>query len=41
MNKNEKEYMEKQFAKTVKACDAVAKKRPYVKEFAVLKKDKF
>lgn len=41
MNKNEKEYMDKQFAKTVKACDAVAKKRPYVKEFAVLKKDKF
>ena len=41
MNKNEKEYMDKQLAKTVKACDAVAKKRPYVKEFAVLKKDKF
>ena len=41
MNKNEKEYMDKQFSKTVKACDAVAKKRPYVKEFAVLKKDKF
>ena len=41
MNKNEKEYMDKQFAKTVKACDAVAKKNPYVKEFAVLKKDKF
>lgn len=37
----EKEYMEKQFAKAVKACEAVAKKRPYVKEFTVLKKDKF
>ena len=37
----EKEYVEKQFAKAVKACEAVAKKRPYVKEFTVLKKDKF
>lgn len=41
MTKFEKEYMENQFAKTVKACDTVAKKRPYVKEFTVLKKDKF
>ena len=41
MTKIEKEYMEKQFAKAVKACEAVAKKRPYVEEFTVLKKDKF
>ena len=41
MTKFEKEYMETQFAKTVKACDTVAKKRPYVKEFTVLKKGKF
>lgn len=32
MNKNEKEYMGKQFAKTVKACEAVAKKRPEAPE---------
>lgn len=37
----EKEYMEKQFTKAVKACKTAAKKRPYVKEFTVLKKDKF
>ena len=33
--------MEKQFAKAVKACKTAVKKRPYVKEFTVLKKDKF
>lgn len=37
----EKEYMENQFAKAVKACKTAVKKRPYVKEFTVLKKDKF
>lgn len=41
MTNTEKEYMEKQFDKTVKACEAVATKRPYVKKFTVLKKDKF
>ena len=41
MTKFEKEYMENQFTTTVKACNKVAKKRPYVKEFTVLKKDKF
>ncbi len=41
MTKSEKEYMDKQFVKAVKACEAVAKKRTYVKEFTVLKRDKF
>ena len=41
MTKVEKKYMETQFDKAVKSCDTVAKKRPYVKEFTVLKKDKF
>ena len=41
MNKIEKEYMEKQFAKTVKACETVAKKNACVKELTVLKRDKF
>lgn len=37
----EKEYMEKQFAKAVKACEKVAKRHACVKELTVLKKDKF
>lgn len=41
MTKFEKEYMEKQFAKAVKACEKVAKKNSCVKELTVLKKDKF
>lgn len=41
MTQIEKEYMEKQFAKAVKACETVAKKRPYVREFTVLEKNKF
>lgn len=41
MTKIEKEYMEKQFAKAVKACEMVAKKNACVKELTVLKKDKF
>ena len=41
MTKIEKEYMEKQFAKAVKACETVAKKNACVKELTVLKRDKF
>lgn len=41
MNKIEKEYMEKQFVKAVKACETVAKKNACVKELTVLKRDKF
>ena len=41
MANTEKEFMERQFARAVKACETVMKKRPYVKEFTVLKKDKF
>lgn len=41
MPNTEKEFMERQFAKAVKACEAVAKTRPYAKEFTVLKKDTF
>jgi hypothetical protein len=41
MTKIEKEFMDKQFAKAVNACETVAKKRPYVKELTVLKKTKF
>ena len=41
MTKFEKEYMDKQFAKAVKACEKVAKKNAWVKELTVLTKAKF
>lgn len=41
MNKIEKEYMEKQFVKAVKACEATMKKCKCIKEFTVMRKDKF
>jgi hypothetical protein len=41
MTNTEKEFMEKQFNKAVKACETVAKKNACVKELTVLKKDKF
>ena len=41
MTKFEKECMDKQFDKAVKACEKVTKKHACVKELTVLKKDKF
>ena len=41
MTKFEKEYMDKQFDKAVKACEKVAKRHACVKELTVLRKDKF
>ena len=41
MTNTEKEFMERQFARAVKACETVAKKNACVKELTVLKRDKF
>lgn len=41
MTKSEKELMDRQFAKTTAACEKVRNKFPFVKQFDVLKKDKF
>lgn len=44
MTKAEQEkiaFREKQFAKTIAACETVRNKFPFVKQFDVLKKDKF